>query len=108
MGGEEDSEAFDYFKVLCMRGFLEARKHMEKFCSLVSIMTQGPPMPCWGGVSRDRAEVGIVEPLRQRFFPDADEGQVVEHVYQLIEESIDNWRTWNYDLFQSIVVGIKA
>ena len=28
MGGEENSEMFDYFKILLIRGFLEIRKHL--------------------------------------------------------------------------------
>ena len=35
------SDMFNYFKLLMLKGFLAARKHMEKFVQIVEIMQTG-------------------------------------------------------------------
>lgn len=35
------SDMFNYFKILMLKGFLAARKHMEKFVQIVEIMQTG-------------------------------------------------------------------
>ena len=40
MGGK-DSDMFNYFKILILKGLLAARKHEDKIVSLVDIMRAG-------------------------------------------------------------------
>lgn len=100
MGGEENSEMFDYFKILLIRGFLEARKHVRKFELMSKIMLEGAPMPCFlsGKI--------VIQQLRDRFAVKLKNEKCVEHVYNLIEESSCNWRTVQYDKFQRITNNI--
>jgi Phosphatidylinositol 3- and 4-kinase/PI4KB/PIK1, accessory (PIK) domain len=43
----EDSSAFNYFRMLFLRGFLEARKYHQKITDMVAIMIEGSNMPCF-------------------------------------------------------------
>lgn len=40
MGGR-GSDMFKYFEELVFKGFLASRKHMERFCTLIEIMSRG-------------------------------------------------------------------
>jgi len=101
LGGEEqESEHYSYFQLLMIRGFLEARKHVRKFCLLARIMFRGSHMGCFVN-----GEQTILD-LRDRFLPDASHDQVITKVMELIEESSCNWRTTQYDNLQRITNGI--
>ncbi|KAL2638918.1 hypothetical protein AAZV13_06G139700 [Glycine max] len=54
------SEFFDYFKVLCIQGFLTCRKHAESIILLVE-MLQDSGFPCFKGGPR------TIQNLRKRF-----------------------------------------
>ncbi|MBA0592218.1 hypothetical protein Gorai_009202 [Gossypium raimondii] len=54
------SEFFDYFKVLCIQGFLTCRKHAERIILLVE-MLQDSGYPCFKGGPR------AIQNLRKRF-----------------------------------------
>ena len=96
MGGEENSESFDYFQILVIRGFLEARKHSRKFILLTQIMLEGAPMPCFLDFEN------VVPNLEKRFVNHLNNEKCVEYIYSLIDESSCNWRTVQYDKFQRI------
>ena len=100
MGGEENSEMFDYFKILLIRGFLEARKHYRKFVLMSQIMLEGAPMPCF------LAGKQVINQLQDRFAIKLKNEKCIAHVYNLIEESSCNWRTVQYDKFQRITNNI--
>merc|ERR1711879_1118646 len=95
MGGE-DSEAFSYFKMLVIRGFLAVREHMNKVLLLVDIMMQSRNMPCF------LAGPATLTQLRERFMPGISPEEAIPRVLALIEESIDNWRSVQYDSYQRI------
>eukprot|EP00743_Colponemidia_sp_Colp-15_P007427 GILK01008026.1.p1 GENE.GILK01008026.1~~GILK01008026.1.p1 ORF type:complete len:909 (+),score=167.22 GILK01008026.1:131-2857(+) len=67
MGGE-DSQTFQYFRILLIRGFLEARKHCEKIILLVEMM-QDSKMGCF------QAGPATVQMLRDRFMTSLTETQ---------------------------------
>ena len=46
MGGV-DSDMYNFFKILMLRGFLAARKNMDKCLELVEIMQTGLIMSTW-------------------------------------------------------------
>ncbi|KAL0449813.1 UNVERIFIED_CONTAM: Phosphatidylinositol 4-kinase beta 1 [Sesamum latifolium] len=79
------SEFFDYFKVLCIQGFLTCRKHAERIILLVE-MLQDSDFPCFKGGPR------TIQNLRKRFHLSLTEEQCVSLVLSLIS-SLDAWRT---------------
>jgi phosphatidylinositol 4-kinase len=71
MGGVQ-SDMFAYFKILMLKGFLAARKHMDKLVPIIEIMQLGSQLPCFqkGGASivrslRDRFHLNLTEELLQ-------------------------------------------
>ncbi|KAG0571619.1 hypothetical protein KC19_VG027900 [Ceratodon purpureus] len=93
------SEFFDYFKVLCIQGFLTCRKHAERIILLVEMM-QDSGCPCFKGGPR------TVLTLRKRFHLSLTEEQCVSSVLELIAKSLDAWRTRQYDYYQKVLNGI--
>ncbi|KIZ03288.1 phosphatidylinositol 4-kinase [Monoraphidium neglectum] len=94
------SEMFDYFKVLCIQGFLAARKQRDRIVTPVQVMARSG-FPCFQG-GGDRA----VRALAARFAPALSEGEVVQHVLGLIGDSLDSWSTRQYDYYQRVLNGI--
>nr|VDD27387.1 unnamed protein product [Brassica oleracea] len=93
------SEFFDYFKVLCIQGFLTCRKHAERIILLVE-MLQDSGYPCFKGGPR------TIQNLRKRFHLSLTEEQCVSLVLSLISSSLDAWRTRQYDYYQRVLNGI--
>ncbi|CAM6034140.1 unnamed protein product [Sphagnum compactum] len=93
------SEFFDYFKVLCIQGFLTCRKHAERIILLVEMM-QDSGCPCFKGGPR------TIQNLRKRFHLSLTEEQCVSLVLSLISSSLDAWRTRQYDYYQRVLNGI--
>ncbi|KAK7410884.1 hypothetical protein VNO78_02080 [Psophocarpus tetragonolobus] len=93
------SEFFDYFKVLCIQGFLTCRKHAERIILLVE-MLQDSCFPCFKGGPR------TIQNLRKRFHLNLTEEQCVSLVLSLISSSLDAWRTRQYDYYQRVLNGI--
>lgn len=93
------SEFFDYFKVLCIQGFLTCRKHAERIILLVEMM-QDSGYPCFRGGPR------TIQNLRKRFHLSLTEEQCVSVVLSLISSSLDAWRTRQYDYYQRVLNGI--
>jgi phosphatidylinositol 4-kinase len=94
------SEAFDYFKVLAVQGFLAARRARARILTRVRVMARSG-FPCFAG-GGDRA----VALLERRFAPGAPEAGVVAHVLGLIADSLDAWSTRQYDAYQRVLNGI--
>lgn len=103
------SELFDYFKVLCIQGFLATRKHADRIVCLVEMM-QHSACPCFGankkGQKNIKAAKQVVQSLRKRFAPGRPEEACVELVLGLISDSLDAWRTRQYDYYQRVLNGI--
>ncbi|KAF3440586.1 hypothetical protein FNV43_RR18870 [Rhamnella rubrinervis] len=93
------SEFFDYFKVLCIQGFLTCRKHAERIILLVE-MLQDSGFPCFKGGLR------TIQNLRKRFHLSLTEEHCVSLVLSLISSSLDAWRTRQYDYYQRVLNGI--
>ncbi|XP_008808468.2 phosphatidylinositol 4-kinase beta 1 isoform X2 [Phoenix dactylifera] len=93
------SEFFDYFKLLCIQGFLTCRKHAERIILLVE-MLQDSGFPCFKGGPR------TIQNLRKRFHLSLTEEQCVSLVLSLISSSLDAWRTRQYDYYQRVLNGI--
>ncbi|XP_074656032.1 phosphatidylinositol 4-kinase beta-like isoform X2 [Tubulanus polymorphus] len=99
MGGL-GSDMFEYFKLLMLRGFLAARKHMDKVVPLVEIMQTGSTLPCYSkGVSTIRS-------MRERFHMNLTEEQLHLLIDNMVEGSIHSLTTKLYDNFQYWTNGI--
>jgi phosphatidylinositol 4-kinase len=105
MGGVS-SDLFAYFRMLVTRGFLEARAHVDEFCALVAVHANTSRMPCFSGPAGIGAGAAV-DAMRARFAMHLrSESEVEKFVDQLIDNSINNYRTRQYDRFQKIVSGI--
>jgi phosphatidylinositol 4-kinase len=97
-----NSHAFDKFRELCYRTFLELRKHCYQIILVVEMLQEGgEDLQCFCG-QPERA----IEELRQRFRLDLNDRACKQYVDGLIDESIGNWRTDLYDRYQRVCVGV--
>lgn len=100
LGGPK-SKLFGQFKQLMFKGFMALREHSEEIISFVEMsIVSGIDLPCFQG--RENA----LKELRDRFKLDLTSQQCREHIYKIIDEACDNWRTKLYDSFQRYSVGI--
>ena len=93
------SEAFNYYKVLCIQGYLSVRKHAERIVQLVEMMSASG-CPCF------KAGPKVLQNLRRRFNMECTEEQCVEIMLGLISDSMDAWCTRQYDFYQRVLNGI--
>lgn len=96
----QPSELFDYFKVLMIQGFLAARRHADRILLLVEVMS-GSACPCFKGRG-----MHAVAGLRKRFALALPEPAMVDMVLGLISDSLDAWRTRQYDYYQRVLNGV--
>ena len=103
LGGDK-GQYFEQFRKLLKKGFLAINKHREKIIILVEMM--------WCGNKRnlDCFEKGqeTIDNLRERLAPRGcvNKVDIFKFVDGLIAQSVDNWRTKWYDIFQYYVQGI--
>jgi phosphatidylinositol 4-kinase len=93
------SEAFNYYKVLCIQGYLAVRKHAERIITLVEMMSASG-CPCF------KAGPKVLSNLRRRFNLGSTEEQCVEIMLSMISDSMDAWCTRQYDFYQRVLNGI--
>ena len=102
--GGVDSKYFKKFRVYFLKGFKAAKKHQESIITLVKMMytSHGEELPCFEGGER------CVEELELRFNPERvrDIGDLNIYIQNMINESLDNYRTRWYDKFQYYLQGI--
>ena len=102
MGGI-DSSIFCYFKSLFLRGLFAARKNVDVIVNLIEAMGLGVPMPCFNG--RNLKE--IINLFKERCFIKFSEVEIVPLANNLIEKSVNSWRTTQYDYFQKLTNNIQ-
>jgi len=101
MGGAFSDE-YEYFRSLVVRGFLEARKHMDRIILPVRMsLSAHARMPAF----REGAEV-ILQTLQDRFFTNLSDEACVDKVLELVDTSVNNWSTVQYDMYQKFMNGI--
>jgi hypothetical protein len=105
-----DSPYFHYFKSLFLRGLIELRRHVDIFVKIVDIMSRckinlkvGSKLPCFPAGS-DVSK--IVLAFKERFHANKSEEQYLKIVNELVDTSVNNWRTYQYDYFQKMTNGI--
>ena len=102
--GGINGDYFDNFRKLLKKGFLAVYKHRQKIIILVEMMW------CGHGRNLDCFEKGqdAINELKLRLSPKEcnKKKDLLKFVDRLIEQSVDNWRTKWYDIFQYYVQGI--
>ena len=102
--GGSHGHYFENFRKLLQKGFLAVYKHRQKIIILVEMMW------CGHGRNLDCFEKGqdAINELKLRLAPkDCKKTKdILKFVDGLIQQSVDNWRTKWYDIFQYHVQGI--
>ncbi|CAG5041483.1 unnamed protein product [Parnassius apollo] len=98
MDGEE-SDMFQYFKILILRGLIAARKHSDQIIHLVEIMRMGGQLACL-------RSSGAVSAFRARFHPGRTELQLTALVDRLVRDALRSLSTRLYDNYQYYTNGI--
>ncbi|EGR34783.1 phosphatidylinositol 4-kinase, putative [Ichthyophthirius multifiliis] len=102
--GGVDGQLFGLFRKLFFKGFQAAQKHQDEILILVNMMYEGEGsnMQCF-----QKGETCIQE-LYQRFNPQgiSNDGDLNVFCNNLINQSLDNWRTKWYDKYQYFCSGI--
>lgn len=91
-----DSFVFDYFKSILTRGFREIRNHYESCEKLIQIMSKSWDIPCFYQRNIDE----IISQFEKRFHFDVLECNYSALVDNLVNDSLNNWRTIKYDSYQ--------
>ena len=102
MGGI-DSSIFCYFKSLFLRGLFAARRKVDVIANLIEAMGLGVSMPCFNG----RNVKEIISLFKERCFVKYSEVEIVPLVNNLIDRSVNSWRTTQYDYFQKLTNNIQ-
>eukprot|EP01080_Neovahlkampfia_damariscottae_P003079 gene3079-5249_t len=90
MGGKT-SDLFNYFRLLMFIGFKAIRKYKEEILRLVRLIID------------DETKL---KNLNERFHSNLNDNEFEKFVNNLIDESIDNFRTVQYDNYQKLTNGI--
>ena len=102
--GGVNGKHFESFRKLLHKGFMAVNKHRQKISILVEMMW------CGHGKNLDCFEKGqeAIDQLKIRLNPKENmkPSDMKKHVDNLISQSVDNWRTKWYDIFQYHVQGI--
>lgn len=97
-----DSRTFAKFRELCYKTFLELRKHCYQIILLVEMLTEGnEDLACFRGTPDE-----AVRQLKERFRLDLNDNGIRKYVDELVDESLENWRTRWYDRYQKYCVGV--
>ncbi len=91
---------------------MELRKHVDSFVKIVDIMARGnnikfyfkgAKMPCFNNTDTNL----IINRFVERFHMNKSESEYIKIVDELICNSLNNWRTVQYDNFQKLTNDIR-
>ena len=60
-------------------------------------------MPCFQG----RDPNLVIKDFIERFHLEKNEDEIEEFINSLVKDSINSWRTYQYDMYQQLTNGIK-
>ncbi|KAG6459797.1 hypothetical protein O3G_MSEX011609 [Manduca sexta] len=95
----ENSDMFQYFKILILRGLIAARKHCDQIIHIVELMRMGGQLACLRSSS-------AVSSFRARFHLGRTEPQLQALVDRLVRDALHSISTRLYDNFQYYTNGI--
>eukprot|EP00301_Raphidiophrys_heterophryoidea_P028045 c9954_g1_i1.p1 GENE.c9954_g1_i1~~c9954_g1_i1.p1 ORF type:complete len:2113 (-),score=383.06 c9954_g1_i1:184-6522(-) len=99
--GDPQSNAYEYFRTLCIKGYLVARRHMNEILAIAEGMSHSG-LPCFKFGSQL-----TIRKLRERFSPNCSERQAAEVMKELIRSSASHITTNIYDWVQHKQQGIR-
>eukprot|EP00347_Sterkiella_histriomuscorum_P005051 403358089 len=102
-----DSEMFQYFKSLLIRGLFEVRKNLDDLLCTIEILMQDSKMPCFVRPKTLINEIKDRISLKYNTGLNQNQSDFFELVERLIKGSANNWRTNQYDSFQKMTNGIE-
>lgn len=94
-----DSEIFDYFKSLLIKGFYEIRKHLDDILNIIEVLLKDSQMPCFVRPSTLLNEIRDRISLRYNVNQPGENEDYFELVDRIVTSSANNWRTSQYDSF---------
>ncbi|CAK7913345.1 phosphatidylinositol 4-kinase Stt4p [[Candida] anglica] len=97
LGGSSNTQAFQWFEELCVKGYLACRPYMETIVRCVNPMLESG-LPCFKDTT--------IKKLRSRFVPSKSEKDASIHMRGLVKKSMESMYTKGYDEFQRITNGI--
>lgn len=97
LGGSDNTQAYQWFEDLCIKGFLACRPYMETIVRCVTPMLESG-LPCFKDTT--------IKKLRKRFVPGKGEREAAQHFKALIKKSYESFYTTGYDEFQRLTNGI--
>ena len=97
LGGLSNTQAFEFFEELCVKGYLACRPYMETIVRCVNPMLESG-LPCFKDTT--------IKKLRARFTPSKLEKDALLHMRGLIKKLLEAYSTKGYDEFQRITNGI--
>lgn len=97
LGGSHNTQAFQWFEELCVKGFLACRPYMETIVRCVNPMLESG-LPCFKETT--------IKKLRSRFVPNKSEKDAVHHMRGLVKKAMESFYTKGYDEFQRLTNGI--
>lgn len=89
--GDLTAPAFQWFKELCIKGYLALRPYRHHFITLVALMLD-TGLPCFRGHT--------LEQLNARLKPDASEAEAARYMHEVINRCAHSLRTRLYDYIQ--------
>ncbi|KAJ8727681.1 hypothetical protein PYW07_001800 [Mythimna separata] len=95
----ENSDMFQYFKILILRGLIAARKHCDQIIHVVELMRMGGQLACLRSSS-------AVSSFRARFHLGRTEPQLQALVDKLVRDALHSLSTRLYDNYQYYTNGI--
>ncbi|CAH0605757.1 unnamed protein product [Chrysodeixis includens] len=95
----ENSDMFQYFKILILRGLIAARKHCDQIIHVVELMRMGGQLACLRSSS-------AVSAFRARFHAGRTEPQLQALVDKLVRDALHSLSTRLYDNYQYYTNGI--
>lgn len=96
-GGRHDTQAFQWFEELCVKGYLACRPYMETIVRCVTPMLESG-LPCFKETT--------IKKLRSRFVPGKSEREAAIYFRGLIKKAMESFYTKGYDEFQRLTNGI--
>mmetsp|Transcript_5421 Transcript_5421/g.16419 ORF Transcript_5421/g.16419 Transcript_5421/m.16419 type:complete len:869 (+) Transcript_5421:97-2703(+) len=96
--GNRKSEEYKYFKKICIRGFLAARRRSQDIMDCVSLMSKSG-LPCFGYGKP-------LEALRKRLVIDMSTNEAAAYFEGVVDDAYMKWTTGFYDVIQFLQQGI--
>lgn len=97
LGGLDNTQAYQWFEELCIKGYLACRPYMETIVRCVNPMLESG-MPCF--------KENSIKKLRKRFVPNKNDKEAAVYFRGLIKKSYESFYTTGYDEFQRLTNGI--